>query len=92
MISHVNDDGLTRGSRNISKEAWTVISLQRDKLSHDPLERNTTKLVVEKNRHASVTGPAGEVYFDINTFSFQINVLFTYHHLEGRLRRNVTFP
>lgn len=68
MITHVNDDGLTRGSRNISKEAWTVISLSRDKLSSDPVERNTTYLTIEKNRHASITGPAGCVYFDPNTF------------------------
>lgn len=68
MITHVNDDGLTRGSRNISKEAWTVISLSRDKLSADPIIRNTTNIVVEKNRHASITGPAGAVYFDPGTF------------------------
>ena len=85
MISHVNDDGLTRGSRNISKEAWTVISLQRDKLSHDPLERNTTKLVVEKNRHASVTGPAGEVYFDMNTFKLSDQRPLHLPPLEGKV-------
>ena len=68
MITHVNDDGLTRGSRNISKEAWTVVSLQRDKLSPDKAIRNTTNLVVEKNRHASITGPAGCIYFDPTTF------------------------
>ena len=67
-ISHVNDDGLTRGSRNISKEAWTVISLSRDKLDPDPQVRNTTRFVVEKNRQVSITGPAGEVYFDPMTF------------------------
>ena len=68
MITHVNDDGLTRGSRNISKEAWTVISLNRDKLSPDPITRNTTHLVIEKNRHAAITGPAGSVYFNPITF------------------------
>lgn len=67
-ISHVNDDGLTRGSRNISKEAWTVISLHRDKLHADPIVRNTTRFVVEKNRQVSITGPAGEIYFDPITF------------------------
>lgn len=67
-ISHVNDDGLTRGSRNISKEAWTVISLHRDKLDPDPVVRNTTRFVVEKNRQVSITGPAGEIYFDPVTF------------------------
>jgi hypothetical protein len=73
MITHVNDDGLTRGSRNISKEAWTVISLSRDKLSPDPLIRNTTNLTIEKNRHASITGPAGCVYFDPSTFKLTDN-------------------
>lgn len=68
MITHVNDNGDTRGSRNISKEAWTVISLNRDKLSPDAVERNTTYLTIEKNRHASITGPAGCVYFDPHTF------------------------
>lgn len=68
MISHVNNDGDTRGSKNISKEAWTVINLYRDKLADDPIERNTTYMEIEKNRHASVTGPVGAVYFDPATF------------------------
>lgn len=68
MISHINQDGDTRGSKNISKEAWTVINLYRNKLSDDPIERNTTSMEVEKNRHASVTGPVGAVYFDPVTF------------------------
>lgn len=68
MISHVNDDGQTRGSRNISKEAWTVVSLARDLTHMDPVERNTTRMLIEKNRHASITGPAGCIYFDPDTF------------------------
>lgn len=68
MISHVNDDGQTRGSRNISKEAWTVVSLERDLTSEIDSVRNTTKLMIHKNRHASYTGPAGELYFDPMTF------------------------
>lgn len=69
MITHVNDDGLTRGSRNISKEAWTVISLQRDKEAENEQLRNTTFLAIEKNRHASLTGPAGCIYFNFETFT-----------------------
>lgn len=68
MISHVNDDGLTRGSRNISKEAWTVIDLERDFENEIDDIRNTTKIKIIKNRHASYTGPAGEVYFSPETF------------------------
>lgn len=69
MITHVNDDGQTRGSRNISKEAWTVIHLTRDPKAEDPQARNTTELLIEKNRHASTTGPAGAIHFNPNTFT-----------------------
>ena len=68
MISHVNDDGLTRGSRNISKEAYAVISLERDIINPDETIRNTTNFTIHKNRFGSLTGPAGCVYFDIGTF------------------------
>jgi twinkle protein len=69
MVTHVNDDGLTRGSRNISKEAWTVIDLERDIESPVDDIRNTTKLSIIKNRFTGMTGPAGEIYFDPETFT-----------------------
>lgn len=68
MISHVNDDGKTRGSRNISKEAYSVIHMDRDLTSEDEITKNTTHLIIEKNRFGSLTGPAGKLYFDFNTF------------------------
>lgn len=68
VISHVNDDGQTRGSRNISKVADLVVSLHRDVLSDDPVVRNTTKLLVEKNRFGSKTGNGGNLVFDPMTF------------------------
>ena len=65
MISHVNDDGLTRGSRNISKVANTVISLMRDKTSTDAIERLKTYIMVEKARLiGSKEGPAGYAIYD----------------------------
>jgi len=65
MISHVNDDGLTRGSRNISKVANTVIYLTRDKTSTDPVERLKTHILVEKARLiGSKEGPAGYAIYD----------------------------
>ncbi len=67
MISHINDDGKTRGSRNISKVANTVISLARNKLSHDPIVRNTTEFMVEKARLGGSSGPAGKAVYDRNT-------------------------
>lgn len=68
MITHVNDDGKTRGSRNISKEAYAVVNLERDIINPDEIIRNTTTMTLEKNRFGSLTGPAGQLYFDVGTF------------------------
>lgn len=68
LISHVNDDGKTRGSRNISKIADLHVQLLRNLEATDPVERNTTHLLVKKNRFASVTGPGGSLYFDKETY------------------------
>jgi twinkle protein len=62
-ISHVNDDGKTRGSRNISKVANTVISLDRDLLSGS----NVISFMVEKARLGGRTGPAGQAWFNRHT-------------------------
>lgn len=64
VVSHVNDDGLTRGSRNISKIADIRIDLSRDVTSPDPTIRRTTHLMVSKNRFCGRTGPAGSLLFD----------------------------
>jgi len=68
FVSHVNDLGQTRGSRNISKIADIRIDAVRDVTSSDPVIRNTTKLTVSKNRFCGRTGPAGELLFDPQTY------------------------
>lgn len=68
LISHINDDGKTRGSRNISKIADLHVQLVRNLDSADPVERNTTHLLVKKNRFAAQTGPGGSLYFDKDTY------------------------
>ncbi len=68
LVSHVNDEGLTRGSRNISKTCDLWVHLIRDKTAATLEERNTTKLMVNKNRFAGRTGPAGSLLFDSGTF------------------------
>ena len=68
LVSHVNDDGKTRGSRNISKIADLWVHLDRDPEHANPIVRNTTKLIVKKNRFGAVTGLADELYFDKRTF------------------------
>jgi len=54
-ISHVNDDGKTRGSRNISKVANTVIMLDRDVTAGS----NLMRFIIEKARLGGRSGPAG---------------------------------
>jgi twinkle protein len=69
IVSHVNDDGLTRGSRNISKIADIRLDLYRDVTAVDPIVRRITRLVVSKNRFCGRTGPAGELLFDPVTYT-----------------------
>lgn len=65
MISHVNDDGKTRGSRNITKVANTVIHLDRNKTTEDELERTKLHMMVEKARLLGAKeGPAGFAVYD----------------------------
>jgi twinkle protein len=63
LVSHVNDDGRTRGSRYISKIADIRIDATRDLVHPDLRVRNTVKLTVAKNRFSGRTGPAGEYEF-----------------------------
>lgn len=52
------------GSSTIFKSAALNILLVRDKMNDDPIERNTTKAFISKNRDNGITGPAGEYYYD----------------------------
>jgi twinkle protein len=69
LVSHVNDDGYTRGSRNIAKVADIRIDLSRDIKAADPTIRRTTHLMVSKNRFSGRTGPAGQLLFDPITYT-----------------------
>lgn len=53
-----------QGSSTIIKSASANILLSRDKTAEDPIERNTTHVMLSKNRICGITGPAGEVYYD----------------------------
>ena len=68
LVSHVNDDDKTRGSRNISKIANVWLHLNRDVDAEDNLERNTTYVRLKKNRFGAHTGPACRLFFDPTTF------------------------
>jgi len=69
LVSHVNDYGQTRGSRYIGKISDTRIDATRDVTSTDPVVRNTTHLMVSKNRYGMRTGPAGDLLFDPLTYT-----------------------
>lgn len=71
LISHVNDEGQTRGSRNISKVADLRIDMNRDLETNDEILRNTTFLKISKNRYAGKTGPAGALFFDSDTYTLE---------------------
>ena len=71
FVSHVNDEGKTRGSRYISKIADIRIDATRDLLSIDHAERNTTYLSVSKNRFSGKTGPVCKLLFDPTTYSYK---------------------
>jgi twinkle protein len=79
LVSHVNDNGQTRGSRNISKIADLSVHLDRDLESSVEEVRNRTKLLVKKNRFGAQTGPAGALQFDPTTFKVKEETL----HIEG---------
>lgn len=67
-VSHVNDEGKTRGSRYLTKVADITIQAERDPLAHDLIERNTIHLKIPYNRFAARSGPAGSLRLDPETY------------------------
>lgn len=64
IVSHVNDNGQTRGSRYIAKAADVRINIERDFLSENETIANTTHLIVSKRRLRGKPGFAGKYLFD----------------------------
>ena len=56
-----------QGSSFLVKASGQTIALERDKQNPDPIERNRTTITILKNRDFSETGPAGSMYYDIQT-------------------------
>lgn len=69
FVSHINDDGKTRGSRNIGKVANIRVDLSRDLTTDNEELRNTTYLTISKNRFCGDSGPAGKLLFNRDTFT-----------------------
>lgn len=68
-IAHTNEQGDAKYCKMLSQRASVVIDLHRDKEAEDPQERNTTKLMITKNRPTSEEGFAGEMLFNLDTFT-----------------------
>jgi KaiC/GvpD/RAD55 family RecA-like ATPase len=68
------------GSSTIIKSASANILLKRDKMAEEPIVRNTTEILVTKNRVCGLTGPAGAAYYD--------NETHTLHELDAWLKEN----
>lgn len=71
LVAHVNDDGLTRGSRLPDKLSNTVIFMDRNVKAADENERRTTSFMLEKVRLGGQTGPAGKAVFDTETYKLR---------------------
>lgn len=65
-VTHVNDDGKTRGSRASVQLCEAMISLERDKTNPDPVIANTTNVVIEENRWGEC-GLACRLFYDSDT-------------------------
>jgi hypothetical protein len=66
--------GEVKYCRMIGQRASVIIDIQRDKDSENLLDRNTTKLVIKKNRPTGLEGSAGELLFDPETFTLSEKV------------------
>ena len=55
------------GTSTIYKSGRINITLRRNKHAADAIERNTTDVEIPKNRSTGITGPAGQVYYEIET-------------------------
>jgi hypothetical protein len=73
-IAHQNDNGEIRDCRLIGKQAAVRVDLSRELLSSDEEARNTTTLTVVKNRPVGPTGYAGQLKFDIESFTLREKV------------------
>lgn len=66
VVSHVNDNGQTRGSRYITKASDTVIHVHRNKTTEDETERLRLYMTIEKARMIGAReGPAGYGLYDM---------------------------
>lgn len=77
----MGNESSMQGTSTLMKSCAWIIMLARDKLSEDPIIRNTTLVQLPKNRGAGDTGNAGAFYYDAEAH--------TMHELEAWKEENV---
>ena len=63
-VIHQNRQGQIRGTAGVEQLANIVIKIKRDITDPDAWRRNTTSVMVEKNRFCGRTGPAGYLLYN----------------------------
>ena len=74
-IAHTNEQGEVKYCRMIGQRASVIIDIHRDKESENLVDKNTTRLVIKKNRPTGLEGNAGELLFDPETFTLSEKVM-----------------
>lgn len=80
----ISEDGMM-GSSFLAKASGLTLALERNKQAEDPMERNTTRLRILKNREHAETGVCSHVYFnqeDQRLYDLE-DYLLTNPHLES---------
>lgn len=76
IVSHVNDEGKTRGSRNPTKVFDITINLDRNMLHENEAEKCAMYPTVFFNRFCHKTGPAGRIVFDPVTYTLTEDIFW----------------
>lgn len=71
-IAHTNESNEIKYCKMIGQRASVIVRLDRNKEADDIIERNTTRLFIEKNRPTSEEGFAGELLFNLETFNMEV--------------------
>jgi hypothetical protein len=75
----VSDESIM-GTSTLYKSASIIIGLQRDKMATEDIVRNTTEVMLLKNRANADTGPAGKLYYDKMTHRLHDFDLYMQEH------------
>ena len=70
-IAHTNEDNEVKYCKMLGQRASVIIRLDRDKEAEDFMDKNTTRLIIEKNRPTSEEGHAGDMLFNTSTFTME---------------------